>query len=84
MYQVPRKRQPSFQRCSIVSFQEVGAGPDKNLNEVRDIIAKIRTLCENETGILLEGYPTEFLKDNKEIVRKEYPFLKNILGGGEE
>lgn len=75
-----KKRAIGYALC-IVSFQEVGAGPDENLGEVREIVARIRTLCKSETGILLEGYPVDFLKENKELTRKEYPFLKNILGG---
>ena len=56
---------------SLVCIQEVGIGPDKNLGMVRQIISEIISLCEDETGIELEGYPTQFLKDNKELLMGE-------------
>jgi hypothetical protein len=64
---------------SLLCFQEVGAGEDKFLGDVREIVAKIIKLCEEETGIKLNGYPTEFLKENKKFLMENklpYTLLK--------
>ena len=60
---------------SLVSFQEVGIGPDENLQRVREIVNGIIELCRIETGIELTNYPTEFLKENKELLmNKKLPY----------
>lgn len=71
---------------SLISFQEVGMGPDENLQIVREIVFDIRKLCEKETGIILEGYPTQFLKDNKKLLKEEklpYTLIKIFKEGKE-
>jgi len=55
---------------SIIDFQEVGMGPDRNLSKVKSIVADIVDLCEDETGIKLENYPTEFLKNNSKLIKE--------------
>jgi len=63
---------------SLVAFQEVGAGEDKFLGDVREIVFKIRELCKQETGEELVSYPTEFIKANAKEIKENYPFLKNF------
>jgi len=51
---------------SLVAFQEVGMGPDENLERVRMIVYEIISVCKDETGIKLDSYPIEFVKTFKE------------------
>ncbi len=64
---------------SLVAFQEVGAGEDKFLKDVREIVFKIKELCREETGTDLEGYPIEFLQTNAKEIKENYPFIKNFI-----
>lgn len=64
---------------SLVAFQEVGMGEDKFLGDVRAIAGAIRSLCQSETGIPLDSYPIEFLKEHAKEIRKHYPFVKNFV-----
>lgn len=60
---------------SLIAFQDIGIGPDKNLGIVREISAGIQHLCKDETGIELpNSYPIDFVKENKEEVMKLLPF----------
>jgi len=68
--QTKKKRALGY-ALSLVAFQEVGIGPDESLSEVKEVVAKIRAICEYETGIKLEGYPTKFLEENKKLLMNE-------------
>lgn len=72
------KRRVLGYALSLVAFQEVGAGEDKFLNDVREIVLRIRELCKSETGIEIIGYPTDFIKANREEIIIHYPHLKNF------
>jgi len=69
---------------ALVAFQEVGAGPDEHLAIVQNVASKIRFLCKAETGIELESYPTQYVKDHIEDCKKSMYFLKNFKEGGAE
>ena len=76
-----RKKRAIGYALSLVCFQEVGMGNDEELGNVREIVAEIIALCNRETGIELESYPVEFLKDNKELLLNEklpYTLLKIV------
>jgi len=49
---------------SMLAIQEVGMGPDKNLSLIRQVVEDIKHLCISETGIELNGYPNEFVKEH--------------------
>lgn len=59
---------------SLVAFQEVGMGEDKNLQLVRETAHNLMWLCKDETGIELSSYPTDFIKENKKEVLGLLPF----------
>ena len=67
--------------ASLVFFQEVGMGPDENLPQVNHTVESIQDLCFRETGIRMEGYPTEFLKEHQDLLMTEkLPyFMKKYL-----
>lgn len=66
---------------TLVQFQEIGAGPDKNLTIVRAIARELVNLCKDETGIELDTYPTQFLRDNKELTLKNIPYTVRNMSG---
>ena len=59
---------------SLVIFQEVGIGPDQNLFTVRQTVSYIQQLCKTETGITLESYPVDYVKENKKQAISLIPF----------
>ncbi len=77
--QKDRRKRALGYALSLVAFQEVGAGEDKFLGDVREIVYRIRELCQQETGEELESYPIEFLKSNAKEIKENYPFVKNFI-----
>ena len=66
---------------SLVVFQEVGVGDDRNLGDVRNIVDSIRWVCKEETGVELSGYPTDYLNENLKELIELLPYgLKKELG----
>ena len=62
-----KKEQPVSDRAvryarALVAFQEVGAGPDRNLGKVYTVKNAIQFLCKDETGVELESYPRKVAK----------------------
>jgi len=60
---------------SLVVFQEVGAGEDKFLGNVKSIVHHIQTLCKEETGYKIESYPVGFINENIETMIKLLPYI---------
>lgn len=50
----------------LVAFQEIGAGPMESLSRVKEAMELIREVCHEETGIMLDSYPVDFVKNYKE------------------
>lgn len=59
---------------SLVTFQEVGAGADENLKDVKNVASTIQNLCFIETGINLESYPIDYLNKNFNKVLELLPY----------
>lgn len=47
---------------ALVAFQNIGEGLDSNLKTVREVSYLMRWLCESETGVVLDTYPTDFVR----------------------
>jgi len=60
---------------SLIIFQEVGAGEDKFLGNVKSIVYHIQTLCKEETGYKIESYPVGFINENIETMIKLLPYI---------
>lgn len=63
---VNEKRQRAYRWAkALVAFQNVGAGPDNTFAVMLRIKHLVITACKEETGIELDSYPTEFVKEHE-------------------
>jgi hypothetical protein len=60
-----RKKHRAFAyTLAATALNDVGAGSDDNILQIRSIMAAIKTLCYDETGYIIDDYNTKLVGCN--------------------